>query len=45
MKVVTVVRRGKSLGFVLPKEIVERQNIKPGDVLSFPIIIKKANKR
>ena len=34
---------GNSLGITLPKELVERQNIKEGEVLSLPIVIKKAD--
>ncbi len=34
---------GNSLGITLPRELVERQSIKEGDVLSLPIVIKKAN--
>lgn len=34
---------GNSIGITLPKELVERQNIKEGDVLSLPIVIKKAD--
>lgn len=41
----TVVARkwGNSLGIILPKELVEEQNIKEGDVLSLPSLIKKAD--
>ncbi len=34
---------GNSLGITLPKELVKQQNIKEGDVLSLPIVIKKTN--
>ena len=44
METETVVRKwGNSLGVVLPKELVEMQNIKEGDVLSLPVVIKKAD--
>ncbi|MBI2143917.1 AbrB/MazE/SpoVT family DNA-binding domain-containing protein [Candidatus Woesearchaeota archaeon] len=44
MATITVARKwGNSLGVVLPKELVEQQNIKEGDVLSLPIVIKKAD--
>lgn len=44
METVAVVRKwGNSLGVTLPKELVERQNIKEGDVLSLPVVIKKAD--
>ena len=39
--IATVIKRGNSLGIVLPKDIVDKQNIKPGDVLSLPVVIKK----
>ena len=34
---------GNSLGIKLPKELVEKQQIKEGDILSLPIVIKKAD--
>ncbi|MBI3036496.1 hypothetical protein HYY73_01915 [Candidatus Woesearchaeota archaeon] len=37
----TVIKRGKSLGIILPEEVVKHQNIKPGDVLFLPGITKK----
>ena len=42
---ITVIARkwGNSLGVTLPKELVTRQKIKDGDVLSLPIVIKKAD--
>lgn len=44
MEAGTVVRKwGNSLGVVLPKELVAMQNIKEGDVLSLPVVIKKAD--
>ena len=44
MTATVVVRKwGNSLGITLPKELVEGQNIKEGDVLSLPVVIKKAN--
>ena len=41
----TVIARkwGNSLGIALPKELVEKQNIKEGDKLVLPIVIKKAD--
>ena len=41
----TVIARrwGNSLGITLPKELVERQNIKEGDKLVLPVVIKKAD--
>ncbi len=39
-----VVRKwGNSLGITLPKELVEGQNIKEGDKIVLPVVIKKAN--
>jgi hypothetical protein len=39
-----VVRKwGNSLGITLPRELVEEQRIKEGDVLALPVVIKKAN--
>lgn len=44
MTATVVVRKwGNSLGITLPKELVEGQNIKAGDVLSLPLVIKKAD--
>lgn len=44
MTAVAVARKwGNSLGITLPKELVERQNIKAGDKLVLPFVIKKAN--
>ena len=40
---VTVRKWGNSLGITLPKELVESQNIKEGDKISLPIVIKKAD--
>ena len=40
---VTVRKWGNSLGVTLPKELVESQNIKEGDKISLPIVIKKAD--
>ena len=34
---------GNSLGIKLPKELVEKQQIKEGDKISLPIVIKKAD--
>ena len=34
---------GNSLGITLPKELVEQQNIKEGDKLVLPVVIKKAD--
>ena len=34
---------GNSLGIKLPKELVEKQQIKEGVILSLPIVIKKAD--
>lgn len=38
--VVTVRKKGNQLGFVLPKEVIEQQNIREGDTLFFPGIKK-----
>lgn len=44
MAITVVVRKwGNSLGITLPKELVEAQNIKKGDTLSLPVVIKKAD--
>ena len=44
MAATVVVRKwGNSLGITLPRELVEGQNIKEGDILSLPVVIKKAN--
>ncbi|MBI2137174.1 AbrB/MazE/SpoVT family DNA-binding domain-containing protein [Candidatus Woesearchaeota archaeon] len=46
METVAVVRKwGNSLGVTLPKELVERQNVREGDILSLPVVIKKASLR
>lgn len=34
---------GNSLGVTLPKELVEGHNIKEGDKLVLPVVIKKAD--
>lgn len=44
MTTVSVARKwGNSLGITLPKELVEQQNIKEGDTLVLPVVIKKAD--
>ncbi len=44
MTATVVVRKwGNSLGITLPKELVEGQNIKEGDKLVLPVVIKKAD--
>ncbi len=44
MTAVAVARKwGNSLGITLPKELVEQQNIKEGDKLVLPVVIKKAD--
>jgi antitoxin component of MazEF toxin-antitoxin module len=44
MPTVAIARKwGNSLGITLPRELVEQQNIKEGDALMLPVIIKKAN--
>ncbi len=44
MTATIVVRKwGNSLGITLPRELVEGQNIKEGDKIVLPVVIKKAN--
>ncbi len=34
---------GNSLGITLPKELVEQQDIREGDTLILPVVVKKAD--
>ncbi len=44
MSETVIVRKwGNSLGITLPKELVKGQNIKEGDKLVLPVVIKKAD--
>ncbi len=40
----TIIRKwGNSLGIVLPRELVEVQNLKEGDKIVLPFVIKRAD--